>query len=665
MKATTTNGNVSSMQDEAYEIEEDKEVKTKKPVGLQSMKPFDLDEDGRKKFLAQVEAEYQFASLGLDARIDKDLRRLKLYNNQMRGDEFVGEPLLFTHMNTWLASLYEDQLDKTWTSREDGDIDASENMANVSEYDAELMNKSELDYSLDWDALFYSYGLFDMIEFDLKKKCPAPSIIDPTGFLYDTLSASIDGNMLFRNGMRFLGWSMYMSEREVLENPLLGEEALKLLKEVDNKDTKKEEARQKRMEAMGGNVAHFDNNSMGDNNVYEILQWRTWWEGKKTITLLTPEAKEFLGGAVMPLDEDGKSISWFVGSKRFNPTPHSFRGTSLPDILEDKQRKKAVIVNDLINLARSHVYGSYGFDRSKIKNIADLKWGYDKYIAVDGDPRTAIAPITKDTGSLALIDNVLQYMDNSAQTASATPSLQQGVLSEQQRTLGELEMVANSSKTRYSLALKTFSAGDKEFWRLYYLSYKVNFKDGLGEKVVRINGSTRSFRKLNRKDIICKVDPDIKVSSRTLTEARKARQFVQFAKLLEFIVNDPDADKRANLKFAMELAGLDQDRIDVLMPPTSDEVIAREQNDMIAKEVTPPFLDNDNHRVHIRIHKEAVENKFKQNHILLHLAALKQIQKNPALDPSQMEAGMSEGQVAPAMRPSSTQLPMPTTNLSM
>jgi hypothetical protein len=218
-------------------------------------------------------------------------------------------------------------------------------------------------------------------------------------------------------------------------------------------------------------------------------------------------------------------------------------------------------------------------------------------------------------------------------------------------------MVAESSKTRSSLALKSIASGDKEFWNLWYLSYKVFFNDGIGEKTIRIAGSTRSFRKINRKDIICKVDPDVKITSKALSEASKMRRFAQYVKLLEVVLQDPEADKRAGIKHGMYLAGMDREEIDNVLPPTRDEVIAKEQNDMMDRGEVPPFLENDNHQVHIRVHKEARDSKIKDNHMMLHMKGLKLEQINPALNPDQNEAGMSEGQVAPAPR---VGVPMPT-----
>jgi hypothetical protein len=627
------------------ETERSDNTKIKKQDYYKGLQELVFEDEEEKKLLTQVKAEYEFATRELKTWIDLNLKRLKLYNNQKRNEEHIGEPLLFTHMNTWIASLFDDTYDRVWVAREEGDIEVAENLTAVSEYDHELMNKDELDYNSIWDALFFSYSPIDMLEFDPDKMCPSPNLLDPLTFYYDTFASSIDGNIVNRSGMRFLGWDMYMSKLDILRSPLLGEEALKYLDDSSEGGmSNKDEARKERLEALGGSYSHLKRDDMQDNNVYELVQWRTMFNGKKVVIITNSKISKVLGARYLPQDNKGNSLSWFVVAKRFNPQPHQFKGVSLPDLLEDKQRHKAMIINDQINLARSLTYGSYVYDATKINNKMDLKWGYDKWIGVDGDPNSAIAPVRKDTSSLAFLDNTLGYIDVSAQKASASPELQQGVLSEQQRTLGELNLIASSSKTRYSLALKTFAMGDRDFWRLWYLLYKINFKEGLGEKIIRIGGNSRVFRKLTRENLIGKADPDVRIESRTVQEARNQGRLKQLVELGQFIMQDPDADKRAYIKKVLNVAGLDSQEIDNILPPTSDELIAREQNELIGKGKVPEFLVNDNHLVHLRVHREAVEGDIKRNHMLLHLEALKIEQENPMLNMDSLEQGMQTGE---------------------
>jgi hypothetical protein len=600
--------------------------------GLQDV-VFESDKQ-RSDFLKQMKSEYEFATRELKTWVDINLRRLKLYNNQKRNEKHIGEPLLFTHTNSWIASMYDDTFDRVWVAREAGDVETAENMTAVAEYDYELMEKDQLQYDEIFDFLFFSYSITDQLEFNPRLKCPMAHLIDPLVFYYDTFGNSIEK-------MRFLGWDMYMSELEIKTSPMLGQEVLEKLKKMDSGGmSHKDEARKERLEAMGGTYSHFKRDDMQDNNLHELIQWRSILDGKKVVALLAPKCGEILGCKYLPQDKNGNSMSWFVSSKRFNPSPHSFKGTSLPDLLEDKQRQKAMIINDQINLARSLVYGSYLYDQNKVTNKYDLKWGYDKWVGVDGDPTNAVMAMRKDTNSLAFLDNTLGYIDMSAQKASATPELQQGVLSEQQRTLGELNLIATSSKNRYSLALKTFAVGERDFWGLYYLQYKIHFSEGLGKKIVRIGGSGRVFREFTKDNIICKVDPDIRIESRAVNEAREQGRFRLLIGMADLVMQDPTADKRAWTKDMMGMAGVNKQQIDNWFPRTSDEILAYEQNEQINKDEMPEFLVNDNHLVHIRIHREAKECKTKQDHIITHMKALKIEQENPMANQDAMQQGM-------------------------
>lgn len=659
MKVTKQNkGNVGNFKEMGAEDMHDQEKESSMNEEREhsykgyQMEKIDFNKDDKKKLLAQVQKEYKFSTRELKSWIDKNLRRLKLYNNQTRKEEHVGEPLIYTHIDTWLASLYDDRMDMQFIPREEGDIKTAENTTKVAEYDYELMDMEDVDREQEWDALFFGYGLVDWLEFDSVKKCPAPYVLDPLCFYYDTLGNSIDGNVAGKSGFRFLGWDMFLSAKEIEANPLLGEEAIKLMKGNKGDDnSNKTKARRERMIALGGDYSQMDDD-LNNNTIYQVVQWRTFWDGKRIVVMLSPDLKEVLGATFLPEyeDEDGNTAStWWVSCKRFSPMSHQFKGVSLPDLLEDKQRKKAELLNDTLKLARATVFGNYAYDKTKIDNNVDLGFGYDKWIPVNGDPASAIRPVQKDVPFTGLMDNMLNYLDVSAQKASATSEMTQGILSKDNRTASELNLMAQMTQIRYSLVAKSFASGDRDGLRLWYLSYKINFDEGLGEKIVRIGGvgGYTEYRKVTGKEMICKIDPDIKVESTDLARAKKQREFGMVSQVAEITLQDKDADKRGLEKHLYYLAGVDQDTIDMILPPTTDELIARDQNEMINAGKKPPILPNDNHLVHIREHRRAIENPIKKAHIEAHYQALRLIQANPALQPTANEAGMQTGETAP------------------
>jgi len=74
-------------------------------------------------------------------KLDEWAVRLKLYNNQKRDKETIGDPLLFTIHQTVLASLYSDRLGVDFLGREAGDEETAENLNAMAEYDYDEMEK--------------------------------------------------------------------------------------------------------------------------------------------------------------------------------------------------------------------------------------------------------------------------------------------------------------------------------------------------------------------------------------------------------------------------------------------------------------------------------------------------------------------------------------------
>ena len=112
-----------------------------------------------KAIVDQVGTEYKVAYNNQNAKKDKWEARLKLYNNQKRDDDKVGDTTLFTIHQTVLASLYGDRLTVEWQAKEEGDEEVASNLTDLAENDYEEMGKAQLDYIYDWDTLFFGRGI--------------------------------------------------------------------------------------------------------------------------------------------------------------------------------------------------------------------------------------------------------------------------------------------------------------------------------------------------------------------------------------------------------------------------------------------------------------------------------------------------------------------------
>jgi len=579
-----------------------------------------LTEEEKERLKKQVLAEYKLCKNSQVGKLETNLARLKMYNNQRRDPDLVGDTTLFTITMTVLASLYEDQLMADFEPEEYGDISTVENLQPLAEYDHGKMEKDTLDYTWDWDTCFYGKGYVLMNHFNRNLRVPVPKVIDPNTILVDPDAESMNGDIEREGQVRFWGRHLDLTVLDIKRNKAF-DDVSKFRVGVD-KQSPLYKARQQRKSARNIQTQQDTNRKdFGDNEKFDTLQWWTIFNGKKCVVYLANGVSDIVRYHVVSEVED----KWPVIERSLYPIGHEFYGVSIPDLIEDKQRGRAVSINLAHKQLRYQLYPSYLYDKLKIKNVNNLRnLGSNKFIGVKGKPNGLVAPVEKgDSIDKGLLSYILESLDNAAKRATATPEIQQGMLSSSKRTLGELNLVSAGVDNRYSLSAKLFGSSEKRFWQQWYYIYKRDFKDKIDEKIIRINGASGySFRSLNKDTIVARVDPDVKVVSKVISEAtKKKRQSYGMA-----ILSVVGQYKGTNLRYLMKSTARDfdykEDEIDRIIPPTADEYIAEGENKLLSEGKDVYVNANDDHQIHIQINSKANETPEKKAHIEAHKKAL-------------------------------------------
>ena len=605
---------------------------------------------GRETFVdlsKQIQAEYNLAWKHQKPKKDEWEIRLKLYNNQKREKKAVGDTTLFTIHQTVLASLYVDRLDAEWQGREEGDDEVADNLNAMARYDYGEMEKDIVDYEWDWDALFFGRGILMCSEYirdpDKGIYLPLPYVVDPIPFLRDPRAASVNGDRKSRGSARFLGWEEKMT-RPALEkhehifddinfNEIkFGSGTRSILRDaIEARDT----AQNLQTQRMEGEE------NLGANAEYDITVWFTHYEMegkiKKIKVWLANDRTKVIGVEILKHDY------WPLFDRPLYPTSHDWDGTSVPDLVEDKQRARAVAQNLGLNAMKADLYPMYIFDSNKITNRKDLKFNFNKFIPVDGkdQPLTnAIVPLIKSRPNMQLLDFLYTSLDISAQKATATPDIQQGIQSEKDRPLGETNLIASKVDTRYSLGAKVFGWSEKRFWlQGWYQGYKDHFAEDIDEKVIRLVGAFGpKWRPLRRPNIIARLDPDVEIESRILSRAKQLEERQALGQFFGLALQEPTSNRRWGLKKLAKLNGLEKDEIDRLFPPTIDERIAEDENEILNKDETVRITAEDDHNVHLEMHSKAGDTKASYAHIEAHKKALSIKKLQPDLFPQEPQA---------------------------
>jgi len=581
--------------------------------------------------LSQIEGEYKVAYDYLQPKRLVWEKRLKLYSNQKKDARAVGDPLLFTIMQTVIASLYDDKLAVTFEGRELGDEPKGENLTLLADYDYSLMEKDILDYNWAWNAGFYGRALCMMMEFDRKLGAPIPELFDPMVTLRDPIATSVNGDMKGRGAARFLGRPLYMTHEE-----LKGVRGVQGLKElnlgVTDKNSDLYKAREARDVAQNRTTEQKMEEAIGSNKTYPLLQWFTWYEGKR-VMVLTGNANSTVV-KVINITEDYFPII----DRSLYPLPNDWDGVTIPDLIEDKQRYRAKVLNLASKGIEANLYPKYFFNSEAVPNTSVLNHNLEQYyIPVEGNPRDVVQSMDRQVVKQE-VDWIMTALDSSAEKATSTPAIQQGALSTNKRAATELKLVDQGVDARYSLSAKVFGWSERRFWRQWYNLYKKHFTDKIDEKVLRVVGGLgNKYRKLSKEDITSKLDFDIKVESTVVSSAKQAEELQKIGNLKMLTAQDPGVNQKFINKKMAKLSGMTNDEIMLMYPPTPDELIAQEENEQLGNKELTLVKPTDNHMEHLFIHNQAKDSSAKEGHIAAHKEAMKIIKAKPGIVPPESQ----------------------------
>lgn len=583
-----------------------------------------------KEITQQVKDEHKLCWSHTQSKRTESLKRLKLFNNQKRDKEAVGDPLLFTVFQTVLAELYTDRLSSVAQGAEEGDDEAAENLTAMMEFDHNLMEKDEIDYEWDWDACFFGRGFLFLNEFDRDKTVPVSEVIDPMIMIRDPQATSMNGNQQGKGKARFWGREIELTKSEMKDNGNFIN--LDKLKKDNDLESMSSEARSARREAQGKEDTKVTEEALDENYRYQLVEWWTHIGGKKyRITVgnnkkLIVRFKEF------------KEDKWPVIDRPLFPMSHDWDGVSIPDLIEDKQRARSVMINLGMESAKADLYPMYLFNKKKIDVEQNLDFEFNKMIPIKGDTANAMIPIQKSVFHQQ-VNLIMNILDTAAQKSVAAPEVSQGVQPGQARTLGETEHILAGKNVRHSLSSKIWGWSEKRFWQQWYWIYKRDFENSIGKKLLRIQGPLNvAWRKLTKENFITDTDPDIKIESMEQVEAERQVKFRDFSAFAQIAMQNPETNRAYVLRKLGKISRATKAELTLMFPPTIDELRAEDENRKIENGNLPKidFYDEDN--IHLEMHNKAPNNAAKISHMEAHKAMMFIKKKRPELMPMPEES---------------------------
>lgn len=597
------------------------------------------------KVLTQVKVEYNYSYQYMNPKRIQNLDRMRLYSNQTRDKELVGDTTVFTIFNTVLTRLYSDQLSAVFKPGDPDDEDKVNALSPVYKYDCDQMGKTEIDYDWDWFTGFWGSGWLDVSQWDNDRKLMCPSVIDNATFLPDPDGTLVNGDARGFGAFRFWGREIAKTKPEMRSDKKYSNfENLTGVMNYQSLDYQ-----QKQFRRTAQNLAQAAQPTAWDNEYIPLIEWWTTFGNEKWLITTDVQFQKVVRA------QKWNDEKWPLIQRKIFPIPGDPFGVSILDLVEDKQRARSILTNLGLMDAKAQLYPMYVYDRNSISTSTDLSFQFNKWIPADGKPGESVMPLPKQSIS-QWVSYIMDTIDMSAQKATAALSLQQGAQSESPRSANEVVRQYNSAEERITTSMRVFGWSEKEFVKWWLHMYDEYFDSKLEEKMVRIDGPFGSkFHKLKTDDFQFEKDPDIYIESKVLNDAENEDASQRYIAFTNIIAQDQSVNRRYwNKKGAKIVAQLDSEEIDRLYPETADEMKAKMENDKLEKNEVAPISINDDHHTHLIIHANAQGTKAAAVHIAAHQKAImlqRQMQQmNPQAQPMMQPGAMPTGnQMQPNM----------------
>lgn len=485
----------------------------------------------KQQILQQIRLEYNEGADFLYQTKQRWVDQLQLLSNLQRGKDRVSSTLLWSFFHRVHSNIYSNTMSVEFVAGSDDEMENAEYLNKLATNDNQEMGKDVIDYDKIWDALAFSRGYVETIKFNKKRKIMEPVVINPLMLSYDPYFEDIQdwryySKWILRSGadierlIRTGDIDGIKSSREIVS----GAEG-----QIWDYKVRREKAR---------NVNSPGTDTASPNGIYQILEHYTYIDGEKHVVWTDRDITKILRSEKLEFDDlDDGGSRWPIVATDIFREPHSTKGVSVFDLIEDKHRALNVLYNLSYIAAKDAATPLYQYIPEKVKNQAQL---FQRQIMqhIPVDEMNAIAPLAK---APAITNDVLQFANIlKSETAEAigTSQLSQ-MIRPGKKTATEAAVLQQIADLTGSLQSKIVAMGEKEFWSHWYHRYIKNTKAGEVKMVTISHAGTHAFENIDLGNIKTKLPPRIIVMApkeaeyKEMVERRElAQQFAVFQQVI-------------------------------------------------------------------------------------------------------------------------------------
>lgn len=273
--------------------------------------------------------------------------------------------------------------------------------------------------------------------------------------------------------------------------------------------------------------------------------------------------------------------------------------------------------------------------------MIDLDVEFNKHIPIETNGRNInniIQPVPTQQIKQEL-DYMISTLENQGQVATNASSMHQGITDNNNASATEISLSAQNGNSRFNLTSNIFAWSEKKFWEQWYKLYKIYFKKGIDEKILRI--ANQRNRTLMRDNLIANIDPDVQITNKRITENQKQIELQKWSNFLQIASAVPDIDTREIVRKIAQVSDLDDNEISFIIPENIDEMKANKENEFLDKDKQQKVDRDDDDIQHLRVHRKANPTEALKIHLETHkknLLMKKEKNVNSGMQQGEMEA---------------------------
>lgn len=557
------------------------------------------------KVLSYIEDCYMESFYFLQTRKRRQVRQLVLLNNLNRGDQNITSTLLLTLFNRMVSNLYDDKLQVKFLPSQGINQQQLNSFNTLSQSDYIEMDKAKLDYDWAWDTLFFGRGYMETLRFNKKRKIMEPHVINPLVFGYDPYFENVQD---WRYYWKWITKSKVELKRLIKNGTITGVKSVdEITPGVDEYLWNYKIIRDKAKKAVEPSAQSIS----GD--VYQILEFYGYNDdGKKCVYWTDRSFSKILWQEELDLGdldygddkEKTNGSKWPVVVKEAFREPHSSVNFSVADLLEDKHRAKSVLLNLAFIAAKDRANPVYLYNPDKVNDVTQFfSRQIDQHIPVS-NIEGAVAPMnTEDPMSAGLIQ-FISMLTQEANDPMGTGQVGQPMQAKGDKTATFDAIQQQMNDMASSLQSKIMQFGESEFWSHWfhrYAKYGPELKDKMAN-IVGVKGIDTQM--IDMKDFNTDFPPGVMVYSAKEAEYKETVLRRDLMQVTPDLVSTMDADGLRNYyKYVYFPKFLnDPSLIDIMFPPTMDEMKAEGENEQLMINKMPDVAETDNHTTHIYMH---------------------------------------------------------------